>query len=126
MIKRFISISLIFLASGTWLQLDCMNDQEQGATLHLNDGIRHARAEAQKRILEKEKIAYLLLSNLNYCQAAAEHAKIVYVNLVQDAFYRRYEHLLMPKSVVEDASRMMALAKGECQQIYERQLQISL
>ena len=125
MFKRFISITLIFLASGTWLHLDCMNDQEKGATLQLNDGIRQARVEAQKRVLEKEKISYLLLSNLSQCQATAESAKKAYVNLVQEALQSRYDNLIMPPLIAVEANKMMLAAKEECQQIYETQLQRS-
>jgi hypothetical protein len=136
-IKKIIAVVLIFAASILWLRLDFMNQLELGASEHIHDGIEQARAEAKKRLLEKERFEKLILANLGNCQAAAEDAHISYeslmqkavdkankyhVNLMQKTELSKPGEFIIPKAVTGEAAKMLLAARVECQQIYDMQL----
>jgi hypothetical protein len=137
-IKKVIAAVLIFAASLLWLRLDFMNQLELGASEHIHDGIEQARAEAKKRLLEKERFEKLILANLVNCQSAAESAKdsyeslmqkavekanIYHINFMQKAELSKHGEFIIPKAVTDEARKMLLTARAECQQIYDEQLQ---
>lgn len=119
MFKKVIAITLIFLASGTWFYLDCMNKQEQGASIQIHQGIEQARAEAKKRMLADAKFGYQTLLNLTMCQTSAESAQKDYINLVYEAVPSKQGKFTMPQAVTDKATRILAAAKAECQKTYD-------
>ena len=136
-IKKIVAVVLIFAASILWLRLDFMNQLELGASEYIHDGIEQARAEARKRLLEKERFEKLILANLGNCQAAAEDANDSYESLMQKAVsnankyheslvqnseLRKSVEFIIPKAVTDEAKKMLLTAKAECQKIYDMQL----
>lgn len=119
MFKKVIAIVIIFLASGTWFYLDCMNKQEQGASAQIHQGIEQARAEAKKRMLIDAKFGYHTLLNFTVCQTAAESAQKEYINLVYDAVPNKQGKFILPHSVTEKSAKILAAAKAECQATYD-------
>jgi len=135
-IKEIIAIVLIFAASVLWLRLDYMNRLELGASEYIHDGIKQARAEVKKRSLDKEKFEQVILANFNRCQSTAEKTwenydrlmqkiadkSIIYhLNLMQKLERRNVSEFVVPKSVTDEATKMLEIAKAECQQIYDTQ-----
>ena len=135
-IKEVIAIVLIFAASVLWLRLDYMNRLELGASEYIHDGIEQARAEAKKRSLDKEKFEQLILANFNHCQSTAEKTwenydhlmqkiadkSIIYhLHLMQKLERRNVSEFVVPKSVTDEATKMLEIAKAECQQVYDAQ-----
>jgi hypothetical protein len=119
MFKKVIAIVLVFLASGTWFYLDCMNKQEQGASAQIHQGIEQARAEAKKRMLADAKFGYHTLLNFTVCQTAAESAQKEYLNLVYDAVPNKQGKFIMPHTVTEKSIKILTAAKAECQKTYD-------
>ena len=118
MFKKVIAIVLIFLASGTWFYLDCMNKQEQDASAQIHQGIEQARAEAKKRMLADAKFGYHTLLNFTACQSAAESAQKEYLDLVYDAVPNKQGKFIMPHTVIEQSIKILTTAKAECQKTY--------
>ena len=122
MYKKVFAIVMIFFASGTWFYLDCMNKQEQGASVQIHQGIEQARAEAKKRMLADAKFGYHTLLNFSVCQAAAESAQKEYISLVYDAVPNKQGRFIMPHAVVAQSVQIMSAAKAECQNTYDNLL----
>ena len=119
MFKKVTAIVLIFLASGTWFYLDCMNKQEQGASAQIHQGIEQARAEAKKRMLADAKFGYHTLLNFTTCQSAAESAQKDYLTLVYDAVPNKNGKFIMPHAVTDKSVKILTAAKAECQKTYD-------
>ncbi len=119
MFKKIIAIVLIFLASGAWFYLDCMNKQEQGASAQIHQGIEQARAEGKKRMLADAKFGYHTLLNFTACQSAAESAQKEYLDLVYDAVPNKQGKFIMPHTVTDKSAKILSSAKAECQKTYD-------
>ena len=130
MAKKVSALVLIFIMGWAWLRMDFMNQLELWGSEHIHEGIIQARAEAKKRVLEKENFKLLLFGNLEYCQSAAERATNDYVKLMQDtvrinnrkALPGKQEIFFVPREVAVESANMLATAKAECRQIYDTQL----
>jgi hypothetical protein len=59
---------------------------------------------------------------LSSCQAAAEKAKTDYSNLMQEIMPRKRGQIVIPPSITNGIEALLAAAKAECQQIYDKQL----
>jgi len=130
MIKKLVALVLVLLAGGSWLLLDYFNRQEQVGAEQMRQGLVQARAEAQRRSGEdiknkaQAKAAFekQILANLASCQAVAEKAQQDYMSLIQQAIPRKRGHSVIPKTVTDEAEKILANAKAECQQIYDTRL----
>jgi len=122
MIKRAIAIVLIFTAGGAWFRLDCMNEQEKGASEHIGEAIQQARAEAKRRVLSETRFGFFVRTNLTNCVDAAEKAKKSYVNLLREATPRKKDKFNTAEPIVFDPEPVYIAAKAECQKVYDAQL----
>lgn len=122
MIKRVVAIVLIFTAGGAWFRLDCMNEQEKGASEHIGEAIQQARAEAKRRVLSETRFGFFVRTNLSNCVDATEKAKRSYVNLLQEATPRKKDKFNTAEPIVIDPEPVFMAAKAECQKIYDAQL----
>lgn len=139
-IKWVASVSMIFLAAGAWLRLDCMNQNELQASAQICDGIEQARAEARKRAATDAKFEKLIVANYNQCKASAEKSRNDYVKLVQNAVlvqnagkadiakaatrkHNKAEQYYIPPAAIIESKNMLRAAQAECLQIYESQKQ---
>jgi len=129
-VKNVSGVVLIILAGWLWMRLDFMNQLELIASEYINDGIKNARAEVQRRQSDEVKFKQLIQSNLEHCQDAAVRDNEKYMNLAQEAVTRKndkgspnkQEEFIIPKAAVIAAAKMLETAKAECQQIYNTQL----
>lgn len=129
-IKTVIAFVMILFAGWLWLRLDFMNELELIASEYINAGVKQARAEAQKRLADEEKFRQLIFDNLTHCQAAAENNKNGLVKLVKDSVRVPSEKTVKDKNqefiilsaAEKKAVTMLAIAKAECQQVYDAQL----
>ena len=121
-IKRVAAIVLIFTAGGAWFRLDCMNEQEKGASEHIGESIQQTRAEAKRRVLSEARFGFLLRSNLTNCNEAADKARRAYVNLLQEATPRKKDKFNTAEPIVIDPEPVLMAAKTECQKTYDAQL----
>jgi len=127
--KRVVAMMLLIVAGGTWIRLDCLNEQEKGASEHISEGIQLARVEAKRRMLTETRFGYFIRDNLTSCQDAAEKAKKSYVKLVNDANLRavrealphRQDKCYIPPAVAIDPEVVLMNAKADCQKIYDAQ-----
>ena len=122
MIKRVVAILLIFTAGGAWFRLDCLNEQEKGASEYINEGIQQARAEAKRRVLSESRFGFFIRTNLSNCQEAADKANKAYVNLVKEATPRKQDKNDIVQPIVIYPEPVLMAAKAECQRIYDAQL----
>jgi hypothetical protein len=130
MIKKVIALVLVLLAGGSWLLLDYFNKQEQVGAEQMRQGLTQARAEAQRRNDEdmknraqaKADFEKQIRANLASCQAVAEKAQQDYMNLIQQVVPRKRGQSVIPKTVADEADKILLNAKAECQQIYDARL----
>jgi hypothetical protein len=130
MLKKLIALVLVLLAGGSWLLLDYLNRQEQGSAEQMRQGLVQARAEAQRRndedlknkALAKAGFEKQILANLASCQAVAEKAQEDYMSLIQQVVPRKRGQSVIPKTVADEAEKILLNAKTECQKIYETRL----
>jgi hypothetical protein len=130
MIKKLVALVLVLLAGGSWLLLDYFNSQELVSAEQMRQGLVQARAEAQRRSDEdmknkaQAKAAFekQILANLASCQAVAEKAQEDYMNLIQQVVPRKRGQSVIPKTVAEEAEKILVNAKADCQLIYDARL----
>ena len=130
MIKKLVALVLVLLAGGAWLLLDYFNQQEQVGAEQMRLGLVQARAEAQRRndedmkskALAKAAFEKQILANLASCQAVAEKAQQDYMSLIQQILPRKRGQSVIPKTVADEADKILVNAKAECQQIYDARL----
>lgn len=122
MLKGVIAATLIVLAGGAWLFLDCLNRQELSHAEQLHSSIENARAEASKRAAVKAGFDKQVQAVYNSCQAAADKAKTDYAALIEQTAPRKRGVAVIPPEVLEAAENLAASAKAECKTAYDNSL----
>lgn len=137
--KTAIAVALIFLASGAWLYLDCLNKQERGVSEQIHKGIERAREEGKKRAEARVIFERNIIDNLAFCQAAADKSKDEYTDLLQQtvaaiatqqvaprkrgrAASGKSVPAAVPQAALDAAEKLLESAKTECQQVYDERL----
>ena len=119
MIKKTIAIVLVFITSGAWLYLDCLNKQEKGEAAQMHQGIVQARAEAKKRTEIKIVFGKEIQSDLDNCNAAAEKANKDYMSLIEQAVPRKRGQAIIPPDISGAADQYFAAATAVCKEAYD-------
>lgn len=123
MMKKAIAIVLIFIFSGAWLYLDCLNRQEKHAAETMHQSLEQYRIEGKKRAAVKSTFENQILSNLSACNDAAEKANGRYMHLVEQLAPHRRKQAMIPQDVVAAAEKTLADARMECQLEYDKRAQ---
>ena len=130
-LKITLAFVLILFSGWLWLRLDFMNQLELIASEYINDGVKQARAEARRRLVDDAKFKQLTLGNLAHCQEAAEKNRENYLKLMRDAVRSKNasgakgtsEKFVISTSAAAKAEKMLKSAKAKCQRNYETHLQ---
>ena len=132
---KAIGIVLIFIASGVWLHLDCLNRQELGGIEHLHQEVEvvhaesrkrveRARAEARKLVEVKENFENQILIDLTNCQVAAEKTKTDFTTLIEKAVSNKPDRSAIPQIIGDEVKKIHIAAYAECQRIYNDRVKV--
>lgn len=122
MVKKCLAITIMLIAGGAWIFLECLNKQEQGNATQARLEIEKARSEAQKRASSKLSFESKILTDLNICKAAAEKGKKEYVSLIPRVVINKRGPYVNSQLLEAEALKILEEAQLECQQLYDVRL----